>query len=170
MDKGTTGKKALDGRRKVKDRTEHRTRSSAFHIAGGLVAAVLTAALATSAPLGAADPGQPSTRAAARTSAPAAPIGPPPALVLTPSAAPPVIDGKLDDPIWAPAQKFDGFKTFKPDYGQDGSQTTEAYLAYDAENFYFAYRCYDSEPSKVKASISKRDSAGQDDIVGFILD
>ncbi len=149
------------------------TRSRVFHIAGGFVAAVLTAVLAVSAPLEAAGTGQPSTRAAARTSAssaPATPIGPPPALVLTPAPTPPVIDGKLDDAIWSTAQKFDGFKTFKPDYGKDGTQRTEAYLTYDAENFYFAYRCYDTEPSKIKASISKRDSASQDDIVGLILD
>ncbi|MCX6569077.1 MAG: carbohydrate binding family 9 domain-containing protein, partial [Candidatus Aminicenantes bacterium] len=91
-----------------------------------------------------------------------------PALAKT--ATPPVIDGILDDAAWATALKYDGFKTFKPDYGKDASQKTVAYIAYDAENFYFAFRCYDSEPSKVKAAVSKRDNVFQDDIVFINLD
>ena len=89
---------------------------------------------------------------------------------LTKAAVPPVIDGILDDAAWSTALRFDGFKTFKPDYGKDGSQKTEAYIAHDAENFYFAFRCYDSEPSKVKAAVSKRDNIFQDDIVFINLD
>src|SRR4030043_1050612 len=85
--------------------------------------------------------------------------------VLNKAAVPPVIDGVLDDAAWSASLKYDGFKTFTPDYGKDASQKTEAYIAYDAENFYFAFRCYDSEPSKVKAAVSKRDNVFQDDIV-----
>ncbi|MCX6570597.1 MAG: DUF5916 domain-containing protein [Candidatus Aminicenantes bacterium] len=90
--------------------------------------------------------------------------------VLTKATVPPVIDGVLDDAVWSTALRFDGFKTFKPDYGKDGSQKTEAYIAHDAENFYFAFRCYDSEPSKVKAAVSKRDNIFQDDMVFINLD
>jgi hypothetical protein len=90
--------------------------------------------------------------------------------VLTKAEKPPVIDGVLDDPAWAAGLKYDGFKTFKPDYGKDASQKTEAYIAYDSENFYFAFRCYDNEPSKVKAAMSKRDSIFQDDVVFIVLD
>jgi hypothetical protein len=91
-------------------------------------------------------------------------------LVLGRAETPPVIDGVLDDPAWASALKYDGFKTFKPDYGKDASQRTEAYVTYDPKNFYFAFRCYDSEPSKVKAAISKRDAIFQDDLVFIVLD
>jgi Domain of unknown function (DUF5916) len=90
--------------------------------------------------------------------------------VLNKAAAPPVLDGVLDDPIWAAGLKFDGFKTFKPDYNKDASQKTEAFIAYDAENFYFAFRCYDNEPSRIKAAVSKRDNIFQDDVVFIILD
>jgi hypothetical protein len=89
---------------------------------------------------------------------------------LTKTATPPVIDGVLDDAAWTTALKYEGFKTFKPDYGKEASQKTEAYVAYDAENFYFAFRCYDSEPSKIKAAVSKRDNVFQDDIVFINLD
>jgi hypothetical protein len=91
-------------------------------------------------------------------------------LVLEKAEAAPVIDGVLDDPVWGSALKYDGFKTFKPDFGKDASQKTEAYVTYDARNFYFAFRCYDSEPSKVKAVISKRDNIFQDDLVFVMLD
>jgi hypothetical protein len=91
-------------------------------------------------------------------------------VVLVRAAAAPVIDGKLDDPIWSRAVKFDSWKTFKPDIDKDPSQKTVAYLAYDADNLYFAVRCFDTEPQKVKVAMSKRDGIDADDIVGFILD
>jgi hypothetical protein len=89
---------------------------------------------------------------------------------LAKAAAPPVIDGVLDDPAWAAGLKFDGFKTFKPDYGKEASQKTEAFIAYDAENFYFAFRCHDSEPSRIKGAVCKRDTIFQDDLVFINLD
>jgi hypothetical protein len=82
----------------------------------------------------------------------------------------PVIDGKLDDPVWATALKWGDFKTFKPDYGKEPSQRTEGYLLHDEENIYFAFRAYDNDPGKIKASISKRDAMGSDDFVGIFLD
>jgi hypothetical protein len=91
-----------------------------------------------------------------------------PALAMT--VTPPVIDGVLDDEAWAAGLEFDGFKTFKPDFFKDASQRTKAWVAYDAENLFFAFRCYDSEPSKVKAAVSKRDAIFQDDLIFIILD
>jgi hypothetical protein len=91
-------------------------------------------------------------------------------VVIARADVPPVIDGKLDDPIWEKAFKFDNWKTFKPDIDKDPSQKTVAYLTYDAGNFYFALRCYDTDPPKIKAAVCKRDGIDADDIVGFILD
>ncbi|HSA96176.1 MAG TPA: carbohydrate binding family 9 domain-containing protein [Acidobacteriota bacterium] len=88
---------------------------------------------------------------------------------LAKAAKAPVIDGLLDDEAWATGLKFDGFKTFKPDYGKEASQRTEAYIAYDADNFYFAFRCYD-DPDKVKGAVCKRDTIFQDDVAFIILD
>jgi len=90
--------------------------------------------------------------------------------VLTKAATPPVIDGVLDDPAWAQGLKFDAFKTFKPDYGKDASQKTEAFIAYDAENFYFAFRCFDNDPNRIKGAVCKRDTIFQDDIVFINID
>ena len=89
---------------------------------------------------------------------------------IPPVGDPPVIDGNLDDAIWATASRFDGFKTFKPDYGKEPSQRTEAFIAYDPESFYFAFRCWDTEPSRIKATVAKRDAVFQDDLVFVLLD
>ncbi|MGB8952247.1 MAG: DUF5916 domain-containing protein [Candidatus Aminicenantales bacterium] len=84
--------------------------------------------------------------------------------------SPPLIDGKLDDAVWAGALKLSEFKTFQPDYGKEPSQKTEGYMLYDAENFYFAFRGYDSDPNQIKASICKRDAMFADDYVGILID
>jgi len=87
------------------------------------------------------------------------------------TAQPPVIDGKLDDPVWQTAIKFTGFKTFEPDFGKVPSAgDTVVYVAYDKENFYFGYRCYDKEPGKIKSSMTRRDNIFDEDWVGVILD
>jgi hypothetical protein len=83
---------------------------------------------------------------------------------------PPVIDGKLDDPIWQQCPSVTNFKTFAPDFGHNGSQKTIAYMAYDNENIYFAFRCFDTEPEKIKCAVSARDNVGADDWVCINLD
>jgi len=83
---------------------------------------------------------------------------------------PPVIDGRLDDRIWKKTQKFTDFKTFKPDWGKDPSEETEAYITYDSHNLYIAIRCYDSEPEKIKASVTSRDNIFNEDNALFVMD
>ncbi len=83
---------------------------------------------------------------------------------------PPIIDGVLDDPVWTQAPSETGFKTWRPDFGKDMHEKTVVYYAYDRENLYFAYRCYDSEPSKIKASITARDTINRDDWICLNLD
>jgi hypothetical protein len=85
-------------------------------------------------------------------------------------ATPPVIDGVLDDEVWQGAARVDAFKTWRPDYGQDPAGRTIAYAAYDAENMYFAFRAYDREPARIKASMASRDSIRPDDWICLNLD
>ncbi len=93
-----------------------------------------------------------------------------PPLVAYKTDIPPVIDGKLDDPVWKKATSVRGFKTWSPDFGIDMVDDTIVYLAYDNENLYFGFRCFDSEPDKIKASITSRDNIRLDDWVGINLD
>ncbi len=82
----------------------------------------------------------------------------------------PVIDGRLDDPVWAQAPSESGFKTWNPDFGKDMQQRTTVYYAYDRENLYFAFHCYDTEPGRIKASVTSRDSIALDDYICLNLD
>jgi len=84
--------------------------------------------------------------------------------------SPPVIDGRLDDPVWKHATRFDRFIIFKPDYGKPASEKTILLMTYDRENIYFGFDCRDSEPSKIKAAMSKRDSINGDDWIAILLD
>ena len=62
----------------------------------------------------------------------------------------PIIDGDLSDEIWQKAITVTGFKTFIPDFGKDVDEKTIAYMAYDEDNLYFAFKCFDGDPSKIK--------------------
>lgn len=84
--------------------------------------------------------------------------------------SPPIIDGKLDDPVWRKATRFDKFFIFKPDYGKPTSEKTIVLMTYDRKTIYFAFDCRDSEPSKIKAAMSKRDGIDMDDWIGVVLD
>lgn len=84
--------------------------------------------------------------------------------------APPIIDGVLDDQTWAQATWETGFLTWRPDFGKEMSEKTVVYYAYDRENMYFAFRCYDREPSRIKASVTSRDSISQDDWICLNID
>ncbi len=85
-------------------------------------------------------------------------------------STPPVIDGKLEENEWKNVLSVTNFKTFSPDFGKPGSQNTIAYAAYDKENLYFAFRCFDSEPEKIKTSVNSRDNIRPDDWVCINLD
>ncbi len=83
---------------------------------------------------------------------------------------PPVIDGILNDLVWQNAPSITGFKTFSPDFSHDMAEKTIAYMAYDQENMYFAFRCYDSQPDKIKSSVTRRDNIRADDWICINLD
>jgi hypothetical protein len=81
----------------------------------------------------------------------------------------PVIDGKLDDPIWQNAAVLKDFYQIQPGDNIPPSKETEVLLGYDPKFLYIAFRCYD-EPDKVRATVAKRDNIFNDDYVGFFLD
>ncbi len=83
---------------------------------------------------------------------------------------PPVIDGILDDPVWQKSPDETGFITYHPDYGKEMEENTIVYYAYDWENIYFAFRCFDTEPDKIKAAVTSRDNIRSDDWICINLD
>jgi len=85
------------------------------------------------------------------------------------TTTPPQIDGKLDDPCWQEAPKATDFVDQFFDKIVDDQ--TIAYILYDDENIYVAFHCYDSQPDKIVARETKRDSGmGDDDFVAFCID
>lgn len=77
----------------------------------------------------------------------------------------PAIDGVLDEDVWNDSNSFSGFRSFIPDFGKEIPFGTTAWLSYDEENIYFAFRCHDSEPDKIRASVDSRDKIRKDDWV-----
>jgi len=82
---------------------------------------------------------------------------------------PPVIDGKLDDEVWKQAAVFKDFYQWRPSDTAPASVRTEMLAGYDSKFIYFAFHAYD-DPSKVRATVAKRDAIFDDDVVGVILD
>jgi len=83
---------------------------------------------------------------------------------------PPVIDGKLDDPVWTQAVRFERFITFKPDYGREPTEKTVIYACSDRENFYFAARCFEKDASKIMGTVTRRDNIFGEDFMAFNID
>ena len=82
----------------------------------------------------------------------------------------PQIDGKLNDAVWDNAVSFTQFKTMKPMFGLEPSERTVIKMYYNNTDIFVGVICYDSQPSKIKASLSSRDNAMGDDWVAFCLD
>ncbi len=82
----------------------------------------------------------------------------------------PIIDGRLDDAVWSEAPYVSDFRTWAPDYGKAMVGDTRTYMAYDGNNLYFAFRAFDPEPDKIKASVTNRDNIRRDDWICINLD
>lgn len=84
---------------------------------------------------------------------------------------PPKIDGDLSDEVWDDDPLSTGdWISYNPLYGTTVPQRTQVRIAYDDRYIYFAFKCLDSEPDKIRTTISRRDNAFNDDWVGLSLD
>ena len=59
---------------------------------------------------------------------------------------PPVIDGRLDDTVWAAAYEIDDFHQTSPGDGTPSTERTVVRVAYDDEYLYIAANLLDSGP------------------------
>jgi hypothetical protein len=117
-----------------------------------------------------------SSPATKTTTAKAAPHGVPP---LPPEKAqpvtiprfdkPPVIDGKMDEEIWKTGAVFKDFYQFNPGDNTAPTAPTEVFMGYDAKFLYVAFHCFD-DPTKVRATVAKRDNVFGEDNVRLFLD
>ncbi|MBN2415678.1 carbohydrate binding family 9 domain-containing protein [bacterium] len=82
----------------------------------------------------------------------------------------PVIDGSIDPAEWGAPLIDAPFITYNPTRGETLPQKTHVWIAYDRDCIYIAFRCYDTEPEKIKTSVTSRDNMFSDDWVGLSLD
>lgn len=79
------------------------------------------------------------------------------------------IDGVLDDAGWRGAALAAGFSEHSPGDQVEPPVRTEAWITYDDEHLYVAFKCWD-DPSTLRASFCPRDRIYQDDNVLLCLD
>ncbi|MCZ6476396.1 MAG: hypothetical protein O6700_08745, partial [Gammaproteobacteria bacterium] len=85
--------------------------------------------------------------------------------------APPVIDGRLDEEIWALADVVEDFHEITPDEYEEPSQRTQVFVLFDEDNLYIAAKLWDTEASEITARILRQGSGvGNDDNFAVILD
>lgn len=81
----------------------------------------------------------------------------------------PIIDGMVDEACWLDADVATHFVLLEEQ--GPASEQTECMVAYDAENLYVAFRCFESDPSGIRATHTERDGkVWRDDCVEVFLD
>ena len=80
------------------------------------------------------------------------------------------IDGVLDEAAWSGAAVIDLPVETRPAENQPAPVKTECLVTYDDDRLYVAFRAHDPDPSQIRAHLSDRDAAFDDDFVGIVLD
>ncbi|MBS0662940.1 MAG: carbohydrate binding family 9 domain-containing protein [Verrucomicrobia bacterium] len=95
-----------------------------------------------------------------------------PSLAVHPTAVPPVIDGRLDDPAWRDAAHSLAFRQIAPLENAEPTERTEFWVTFDANHLYVAVRCHDAAgPAGLRAYSMQHDQDnGSDDLVRVVLD
>ncbi|MEN9704179.1 MAG: hypothetical protein RLZZ393_58 [Pseudomonadota bacterium] len=85
---------------------------------------------------------------------------------------PPVIDGRVEEPLWATAAKIDDLRQIRPHVGEPGTEKSEILVAYDADALYVAARFWDGGGrDAIAANIMRQGSRlAEDDRIAIILD
>jgi hypothetical protein len=94
-----------------------------------------------------------------------------PAMRLPAEAAPPTVDGRVNDEAWIGIEPFTGFTQQDPIEGAPASERTEVRVVFDRSNLYVGIICFDSEPDKIIVNQSRRDAdISETDSVIVVLD
>jgi hypothetical protein len=72
---------------------------------------------------------------------------------------PPVIDGRLEDSVWAAAPLIGGFIQHEPFDGQAATERTEVRILFDGDALYVGAQLFDSDPSGIIRGETRRDIA-----------
>ncbi len=69
----------------------------------------------------------------------------------------PKIDGNITDPAWDIVQWTSEYTEFQPDVGTAPTQQTKMKITYDDKNLYVAFKCYESDKTKLEKRLGRRD-------------
>ncbi len=85
-------------------------------------------------------------------------------------AEPVVVDGRLDDPVWARAEAGFGFVQHDPERRGRAVVPTVFKVAYDRDALYVAVACWEDDMARVSRRLARRDDIASSDFVSFYLD
>ena len=81
-----------------------------------------------------------------------------------------VVDGRLDEAVWARAARLTGFSQYQPVDGRPADEPTEVLVWYAADAIWFGIRARELHGDVVRATRANRDNIGSDDYVQILLD
>ncbi len=83
------------------------------------------------------------------------------------------IDGRLDESLYTSVPPISDFIQQEPQEGSPATEKTEVWLAFDDDNVYVSYRCWESNPERMIANEMRRDGPNMwmgNDIVSLMFD
>ena len=80
------------------------------------------------------------------------------------------VDGNLEDGAWQTATVVELTYETRPAENTPPPVKTDVLITHDDDNLYVGFRAHDPDPSAIRAHLSDRDSAFDDDFVGIVLD
>jgi len=80
-----------------------------------------------------------------------------------------LLDGALDEPVWAQAVVLRGFSQYLPVDGRTADDSTVVLIWYSPTAIHFGIRAYEIH-SEVRATLADRDKIGGDDSIQILLD
>ncbi|HEX6199009.1 MAG TPA: DUF5916 domain-containing protein, partial [Thermoanaerobaculia bacterium] len=87
-----------------------------------------------------------------------------------PASSPIEVDGVLDEPAWADAAVVAITHEWLPRDNAQPPVATDCLVTFDDSRLYVAFRALDPRPSEIRAYLADRDTAFEDDAVGFYID
>jgi hypothetical protein len=80
------------------------------------------------------------------------------------------VDARLDEPAWQNALAIPLEFETRPGENTKPPVETHCLVTYDPSRVYVAFRAYDPDPGSIRAHLSDRDTAFDDDFVGIVFD
>jgi len=87
--------------------------------------------------------------------------------------APLRIDGAFDEALYTSVPAMTDFVQVEPDLGAPATEKTEVWIAFDSDNFYLSFRCWDSQPERRVATEMRRDGNNLyngNDVISIFVD